>query len=439
MTWFWVLVGIFVLGLMVLVHEWGHFIVAKMLGVRVDVFSIGFGPRIFGWRRGPTDYRVSVLPLGGYVRMAGDNPSEEREGAPDEFLSQPRWSRALIVFAGPATNVIVAVLLLAGLYAVRYEKPAFLDEPARLDSVVPDSPAARAGLRSGDLIVEIAGVRNPTWEKVQVETLLGGRESLAVTVRRGDEEFARTLQPELHGPREIPVVGWLPYEPVIVAEADPSMPAARAGLQVGDELVAINGDSTSEIGQQGFVEKVKKSEGAPLLLTIRRNGQTLEISVAAEKRSWRGESGYFLGVQLGPRLRSVRLGIFAALQQSVVDNLKLTGLLYDLLGRLFTGRASVSSLEGPIGIVSISGQAARIGLDRLTMFMAMISINLAVLNLLPVPILDGGHLALLAIEAVWRRDLSLPVKERAMQVGLVLLLLLFAVVMYNDIMRYFIR
>jgi len=438
-TWFWVLVGLFVLGLMVLVHEWGHFIVAKMLGVRVDVFSIGFGPRIFGWRRGPTDYRVSVLPLGGYVRMAGDNPSEEREGAPDEFLSQPRWSRALIVFAGPATNVVVAVLLLAGLYAVRFEKPAFLDEPARLESVTPDSPAARAGLQAGDLIVEIAGVRNPTWEKVQVETLLGGKESLAVTVRRGDEEFTRTLQPELHGPREIPIVGWLPYEPVIVAEADPSMPAARAGLQVGDELVAIDGDSTSEIGQQGFVEKVKKSEGAPLLLTVRRNGQTLEISVAAEKRSWRGETGYFLGVQLGPRLRSVRLGIFAALQQSVVDNLKLTGLLYDLLGRLFTGRASVSSLEGPIGIVSISGQAARIGLDRLTMFMAMISINLAVLNLLPVPILDGGHLALLAIEAVWRRDLSLPVKERAMQVGLVLLLLLFAVVMYNDIMRYFIR
>ena len=439
MTWFWVLVGLFVLGLMVLVHEWGHFIVAKMLGVRVDVFSIGFGPRIFGWRSGPTDYRVSVLPLGGYVRMAGDNPSEEREGAPDEFLSQPRWSRALIVFAGPATNVVVAVLLLAGLYAVRFEKPAFLDEPARLESVTPDSPAARAGLQAGDLIVEIAGVRNPTWEKVQVETLLGGKGSLAVTVRRGDEEFTRTLQPELHGPREIPIVGWLPYEPVIVAEADPSMPAARAGLQVGDELVAIDGDSTSEIGQQGFVEKVKKSEGAPLLLTVRRNGQTLEISVAAEKRSWRGETGYFLGVQLGPRLRSVRLGIFAALQQSVVDNLKLTGLLYDLLGRLFTGRASVSSLEGPIGIVSISGQAARIGLDRLTMFMAMISINLAVLNLLPVPILDGGHLALLAIEAVWRRDLSLPVKERAMQVGLVLLLLLFAVVMYNDIMRYFIR
>lgn len=439
MTWFWILVGIFVLGLMVLVHEWGHFIVAKMLGVRVDVFSIGFGPRIFGWRRGSTDYRVSVLPLGGYVRMAGDNPSEEREGAPDEFLSQPRWRRALIVFAGPATNVIVAVLLLAGLYAVRFEKPAFLDEPARLESVVLESPAARAGLQSGDLIVEIAGVRNPTWEKVQVETLLGGKEPLAVTVRRGDEEFTRILQPELHGPREIPIVGWLPYEPVIVAEADPSMPAARAGLQVGDELVAIDGASTSEIGQQGFVEKVKKSEGAPLLLTVRRNGQTLEISVAAEKRSWRGETGYFLGVQLGPRLRSVRLGILAALQQSVVDNLKLTGLLYDLLGRLFTGRASVSSLEGPIGIVSISGQAARIGLDRLTMFMAMISINLAVLNLLPVPILDGGHLALLAIEAVWRRDLSLPVKERAMQVGLVLLLLLFAVVMYNDIMRYFIR
>ncbi|MGH9803534.1 MAG: RIP metalloprotease RseP [Candidatus Acidiferrales bacterium] len=439
MTWFWILVGIFVLGLMVLVHEWGHFVVAKLLGVRVDVFSIGFGPRIFGWRRGATDYRVSVLPLGGYVRMAGDNPSENREGAPDEFLSQARWRRALIVFAGPATNVVVAVLLLTGLYAVRFEKPAFLDEPARLEGVVPDSPAARVGLQAGDVIVEIAGARNPTWEKIQVETLLGGKESLTVTVARGEAEFTATVQPELQGPRQTPVVGWYPYDPVVVTSAEPDLPAARAGLKAGDEIVAVDAAPTSEIGPSGLVERVQGSKGAELTFTLRRNGQPLELSIAAEERTWRGQTGYFLGVSLGRRLHSVHLGPVAAFRQSIEDNLRFTGLLFALLQRLFTGRASVSSLEGPIGIVSLSGQAAQLGLGTLASLMAIISINLAVLNLLPVPILDGGHLALLAVEGVWRRDLSLGFKERATQVGLVLLLLLFAVVMYNDIMRYFIR
>jgi len=438
-TWFWILVGVFVLGLMVLVHEWGHFIVAKLLGVRVDVFSIGFGPRLFGWRRGPTDYRVSVLPLGGYVRMAGDNPTEERQGAPDEFLSQPRWRRALIVFAGPATNVVLAVLLLAGLYAVRYEKPAYLDEPARLEGVVADSPAAQAGLQAGDVIVEIAGVRNPTWETIQVETLLGGKEAVTVSVARGDEQFTRVIQPELQGPRDTPFVGWYPYDPVVANDVDPELPAARAGLKARDEIVAVDGVSTSEIGPGGLVERVQKSAGATLNFSLRRDAQPLELSVAPEQRTWQGQTGYFLGVRLGRRIHSVHLGPVAAFRQSVEDNLRFTGLLFVLLQRLFTGRASVNSLEGPIGIVSLSGQAAQLGLGSLANLMAIISINLAVLNLLPVPILDGGHLAFLAIEGLWRRDLSLGFKERATQVGLMLLLLLFAVVMYNDIMRYFFR
>lgn len=439
MSWFWILVGVFVLGLMVLIHEWGHFIVARLLGVRVDVFSIGFGPRLFGWRRGPTDYRLSVVPLGGYVRMAGDNPAVEREGAPDEFLSQARWRRALIVFAGPGTNILLAVLLLAGLYAVRFEKPAYLDEPARLEGVIADSPAARAGLQAGDVIVEIAGVRNPTWEKVQTETLLGGKEALSVTVRRGQEDLARVLQPELQGPRDTPFVGWYPYDPVLASSVDPALPAARAGLRPGDEIVAVDGVSTSEIGPGGLVERVQQSEGAALHFLLRRDGQTLELTLAPEMRTWEGQTGYFLGVRLGRRIRSVQLGPVAAVRQSIEDNLRFTGLLFSLLQRLFTGRASMSNLEGPIGIVSLSGQAAQLGLGTLANLMAIISMNLAVLNLLPVPILDGGHLALLAVEGVRRRDLSLAVKERATQVGLVLLLLLFAVVMYNDIMRYFIR
>lgn len=439
MTWFWILVGVFVLGLMVLVHEWGHFIIARLLGVRVDVFSIGFGPRLFGWRRGRTDYRLSLIPLGGYVRMAGDNPSVEREGAPDEFLSQTRWRRALIIFAGPGTNIVLAVLLLAGLYAVRFEKPAYLDQPARLEGVVAESPAARVGLQAGDVIVEIAGARNPNWETVQVETLLGGKESLTVKVTRGEDEFTATLQPELQGPRDTAFVGWYPYDPVVATNVDPELPAARGGLKAGDEIVAVDGAPTSEIGPGGLIERVQQSEGATLAFSLRRDGRRLDLAIAPEEREWQGQTGYFLGVRLGRRIRSVQLGPVAAFRQSIEDNLRFTGLLFALLQRLFTGRASMANLEGPIGIVNLSGQAAQLGLGTLANLMAIISINLAVLNLLPVPILDGGHLALLAVEGARRRDLSLAVKERAMQVGLVLLLLLFAVVMYNDIMRYFIR
>ena len=435
----WIVVGIFVLGVMVLVHEWGHFVVAKLMGVRVETFSIGFGPRLLGLRRGPTDYRLSALPLGGYVKMAGDNPLEDRAGAPDEFLSKSRWQRALIAVAGPAVNALLAVLLLASVYAVKFEKPAYLDEPARLDGVIADSPAARAGLQAGDVVVKIAGKANPTWEEMQVESLLGGQGLLAVTVARGDERFTRTLEPEIRGERDMPFVGWYPYDPVVVTEVDPDMAAARAGLQAGDEVMAVDGKSTSEIGARGFVEQVQGSKGAPLTLTVRRAGRSLELRATSEQRTWRKQTGYFLGIGIGRRLDTVHLGPLAALRQSVADNVRFTGLLFALLQRLFTGQASMRNLEGPIGITVLSGQAARLGWGTLFNLMAVISINLAVLNLLPIPILDGGHILLLGIEGLRQRDLSQRVKERATQVGLMLLLLLFAVVMYNDVMRYFLR
>lgn len=439
MSLFWILVGLFVLGVMVLVHEWGHFVVAKLMGVRVETFSIGFGPRLLGWRRGPTDYRLSALPLGGYVRMAGDNPLEERPGAPDEFLSKPRWQRALIALAGPAVNALLAVLLLASVYAVRFEKPAYLDEPARLYGVLADSPAARAGLQAGDVVVEIAGKKNPTWEDIQVESLLEGQGTLAVTVARGDERFTRTLEPEIQGVRDTPFVGWYWYDPVVIREVDPDLPAAGSGLQVGDEIVAVEGKSTSEIGARGFVEEVQGSKGAPLTLTVRRGGKSLELRVASEQRTWRGQTGYFLGIGIGRRVHSIHLGPLAALRQSLADNVRFTGLLFALLQRLFTGQVSLRNLEGPIGITVLSGQAARLGWDMLFNLMAAISINLAVLNLLPIPILDGGHIMLLGVEGLRRRDLSQRFKERVTQVGFMLILLLFAVVMYNDVMRYIFR
>jgi regulator of sigma E protease len=436
---FWILVGIFVLGLMVLAHEWGHFIIARLFGVRVDTFSIGFGPRLFGLRRGPTDYRLSVLPLGGYVKMAGDNPLVEREGAPDEFLSKPRWQRALIALAGPATNIVLSVVLLTGLYTVRYERLAFLDDSARLEVVAAGSPAEAAGLQSGDVIVELADKQNPVWEVVQLETLLGGREPLPVKVRRGGEVITAVVQPKLQGDRNIPYVGWHPYNPILVTAVRPDMPASAVGVREGDLIVAVNGRPTSEIGGGGLVEEVQESKGAPVELTLARGEETLAVSVAPEEREWDGQTGYFIGVRLGEWAQSMPLGPVAAFRQSLTDNVGYAGLLFAVLQRLFTGRVSVRALEGPIGITVLSGQAARVGLDRLISLMAIISINLAVLNLLPVPILDGGHIAMLAVEGARKRDLSFQFKERVMQLGFFLLLLLFAVVMYNDIMRYIFR
>jgi len=258
-------------------------------------------------------------------------------------------------------------------------------------------------------------------------------------VARGEERFTRILEPEIRGERRTPFVGWYPYDPVVITEVDPDLPAAGSGLQVGDEIVAVEGESTSEIGPRGFVEHVQGSEGMPLTLTVRRDGSSLELRVASEMRDWRGQTGYFLGIGIGRRLHSVRLGPLAAVRQSVVDNVRFTGLLFALLQRLFTGQASVRNLEGPIGITVLSGQAARLGWGTLFNLMAIISINLAVLNLLPIPILDGGHIVLLAVEGLRRRDLSQRFKERVTQVGFMLILLLFAVVMYNDVMRYIFR
>jgi regulator of sigma E protease len=433
---FWILVGVFVLGLMVVVHEWGHFIVAKLLGVRVDIFSIGFGPRLFGWKRDPTDYRVSALPLGGYVKMAGDNPIEDRAGAPDEFLSKPRWQRVLIASAGPVTNALFAIVLLAGLYAVEYKKPTYLDEPARLQGVVAESPAAEAGLQAGDLVVEIAGKKNPTWEVMQVETLLGGEGPLAVSFLRGGQRLSREIKPVLRGSREVPFVGWYPYDPIEIEDVEPGMAAAAAGLKKGDLILAVNGKSTSAVGRGGLVQAVQDSKGEPVELSIGRGQQTLTVRVAAEKREWNGQTGYFLGVLLGERMKVIPLGPVAAVRQSLADNLRYAGLLFAVLERLFTGQVSVRTLEGPIGITVLSGEAARLGWDMLINLMAVISINLAVLNLLPIPILDGGHIVMLAVEGARQRDISLQTKERIIQVGFALLLLLFVVVMYNDIMRY---
>jgi len=431
-----VIVGIVVLGLMVLVHECGHFLAAKLFGVRVDIFSFGFGPRLFGVKKGKTDYRVSALPIGGYVKLAGDNPAEERSGAPDEFLSRARWQRALVALGGPTANLLAAILLLTGLYMYRYERPAFENKPAVIGSVIENSPAAEAGIKPADRIVQLGSLHQPRWRDVWMQTAISINTPMQVRLERHGEEFSVVLTPRAEQGRQTGFVGWLPYNPPVVSSVIAGTPAARAGLQAGDILIALNQEllTISEPDLNVVSERLQKFGGRPVELTLERAGkrQTLTVEPAYDQTQKR----WTLGIWVGMEIVTEKLSPLAALKKSVEQSWETSGWIVTLVGRLFTGRASLRSLEGPVGIVRHSGEAARRGLPAVLYLMIIISLSLGLLNLLPIPILDGGHLLVLLIEGSLRHDLSLAVKERLVQLGFVFLMLVFVIVMYNDIARW---
>jgi len=430
---------VLVLGVMILVHEWGHFIVARLFGVRVDVFSIGFGPRLFGWKRGATDYRVSALPLGGYVRMAGQDLSEidssekAPTGAPDEVMSKPRWQRALISFAGPAVNLIMPILLLGGFYAIKgFPYQSFLDKPVIISELPANGPLARAGVTDGAKVTAINGTATPDWKKaygVLTETPAGQNLTVTVTGQDGStHEIAVNGSEVKTGER---LLGY-PPEPAIVGQLTSGMPAKYAGLQKGDVIVAVNG--TQVHNWLHCVDLIKASGGKPLKMDVRRNGQPVALQIhPVQDKDEEGQLAWKIGV--GPEgawaFRSTT--VTSAFKNASQETLDATANLLGVLGKLFTGKLSVRQLQGFVGIAVRAGQAVQSGPVDTVLLMAMISLNLGILNLLPIPILDGGHILLLSIEGIRRRDLSLAFKERFIQVGFVFLLLLFAFVMYNDV------
>jgi len=426
-----------VLGILVLVHEWGHFVVAKLFGVRVEIFSIGFGTRLGGWRRGPTDYRISALPLGGYVKMAGDNPAEERQGAPDEFLSKPRWQRAIIALAGPAMNLVTAIIIVAILYVVGMPEPAYLQRPAEVGGVMRDSPAEKAGLQPGDVISQVNGVSVSTWEKALTQTELAlSRPEIPVVVERDNE--TETLMVQSPGPRstvsEVSLLG-APHEPVIVGRVTPDMPADRAGLKTGDQVLAINDHPV--LSQIQASRLIQDADGHPLQLLVQRGDRQLRLQVKPTYGDPRDGFGPRWQIGYLPRSENTlhSYPFPQAIGRSVAFNVKQTGTLLQLVARLFEAKASIKQLAGPVQIAQLTGQAARLGLAPELQLMGILSLSLAILNLLPIPILDGGHILMLAIEGSLRRDLSVAIKERFVQVGLVFLLVIIVIVTYNDVLR----
>ena len=428
-----VVVVVAVLGLMIFVHELGHFLAAKAFGVRVLVFSLGFGKRLLHWTRGDTDYRISALPFGGYVKMAGDDPSAERHGDPYEFLAKPRWQRFVVVVMGPTMNILLAVLLLAGLYKVHFQKPAYDEQPARVGDVEADSPASQIGLEPGDLVIRLGGLQEPSWEDFQEKILTTVGEAMPLEVERNGKILDLALTPRAQGPDRVGDAGLYPYAPAIIEKVESGLPASQAGLLQGDEVVGVGGHKVLYWPRVAYL--IQSSKGKPVQLSVLRGGRESQTTLTPVLTEVMGEKRWRIGVSFHNDMIVRKLSLGGALKASCQDNWRNCRETFDVLGKILAHRLSPRSLAGPIGIAQLSGEAYRAGLPELIMLVSFISLQLGIFNLLPIPIMDGGQILLLLVEGLIRHDLSVRVKERFVQVGFVFLLLLAVFLMCNDIMR----
>jgi regulator of sigma E protease len=426
-------VVVLVLGLMIFVHELGHFLAAKFFGVRVLVFSLGFGKRLLHLTRGDTDYRISALPFGGYVKMAGDDPSADRQGDPGEFLAKPRWQRFVVVVMGPIMNILLALLLLTCLYKFHYQKPAYEEQPARVGDVEADSPASQSGLIPGDFVVRLDSLQNPKWEDVEIKIVTTVGEAMPLEVERDGKILNMTLTPRAEGPSRVGYAGLYPYAPGVVDKVEPELPASHAGLIAGDQIVGIDGHKILYWPRVFYL--LQSGKGKPVQLSILRGGQEFRVTLTPVLTDVMGEKRWRIGVSFHNDMVVRRLPWGAAIGASLEDNLRNCLAWFDVMGKILTRRLSTRSLAGPIGIAQLSGEAYRAGLAELVMLVCFISLNLGLFNLLPIPVLDGGVILLLFIEGLIRHDLSVQVKERFVQVGFLFLLLLVVFLMCNDIVK----
>ncbi|MSO19227.1 MAG: RIP metalloprotease RseP [Acidobacteria bacterium] len=424
-----------VLGIMVFIHELGHFLAAKYFGIRVETFSIGFGKRLWGFERGGTDYRLSVLPFGGYVKMSGENPDDPTSGAPDEFQMKPRWQRFIVAIMGPAMNIVLSIVLLTGLYMFRYQKPAYAEGPAVIGYIAPDSSASKAGLLPGDRITRLDEMENPGWTDIEIEVASSANQTLTVAVDRDGAAVNATVVPQPTGRSQIGDVGWAPRMSAKIQAVEADLPAGLAGMQAGDVLTEINGQTVTY--WPAVSELVQKNQGQPLQITYARGTEmiTAQMTPVPSKVNGESESRWRIGVQFTNEVINRQLSFSAALGESLTTNKKFALLIFEFLGKIFSNELSPRTLEGPIGIARLSGAALRQSFADLISLMAAISLNLGIFNLLPIPVLDGGMILMLLIEGTIRRDLNLKLKERVTQVGFAFLMLIAVFTIYNDIVK----
>jgi len=424
-----ILAFLFVLGVLIFVHELGHFLAARRLGIRVITFSLGFGPKILKFRRGDTEYCISIVPLGGYVKMAGENPDDPRSGSPDEFLSRTKWERFQVLIMGPVMNLVLAVVVMAFVLAQGAEIPAFQDQPPIVGMVQPASPSEKVGIMPGDRILAVDNDEVDTWDDVYLQ--IGTRPNRDVPVRllRHGETMSVTVHTGARGKYEVGSIGVLPDVYPLIKAVNAGEPADKAGVKANDVVLALNGQRM--VFKEGLGDAIAANAGKQIDLLVRRQGEERHIRVVPELRGNKG----MIGVSLGDETKVFKPGPVEAVQLSVERNWESSGLIFRTLGGLFTGETSMRQLQGPVAIAQLSGEAARTDFLSVLSLMAVLSLNLGLINLMPVPVLDGGHITIMALEGIARRDFSMQVKEKMLLAGFVVLMMLMVTVIYNDVTR----
>jgi regulator of sigma E protease len=441
----WILAFVFILGAAVILHEFGHFIVAKLLGIRVETFSVGFGKRLWGRRWGTTDYRLSLIPLGGYVKLGGDDSNAGLEDGAGEdipererFDLRPRWQKFCVGVAGPVMNVVTALavpLALAMIIGVAVMPPPVVK------TIAPDSAAERAGLKTGDRIVSFNGEEDMAWEQIQGDALLSPDQPLPLEVERGGQRIPLTITPkrDVDGGETVGRLGILPDYgdvPVVVTSVVSDTPADEAGIKPGDRIVSIGGERVTS-GEQ-VSQYIRSHLNEPISIRLENNGATRDVTAQTRKLADGTERLGFSPAEAAP---VQRVGLAAAAGYAVDRNLEMLRLTGKALKQVFSGQRSVrDTFAGPIGIANASKRAAEEGgWEGVFIMLGFLSLNLGIFNLLPIPVLDGGMIFMLFLEGALGlagKKLSMTARERIQQVGFVFLLLLMGFVIINDVTKY---
>jgi len=418
-----------VFGILVFVHEFGHFFTAKLVGVRVEVFSFGYGKRLFGFKKGETDYRVSLIPMGGYVKMLGEGLFEPaRELAPDDLMAKTRFQRFLIMAMGSVMNILLAVVIVAFINGVGVSVPEYQDEKPVVGWIEPGSPAEKAGMRVDDEIVRIGGRAVKTWSDVEIAVGSKPDRLVRLDVLRGGQPLAVDLQTESVTRYQM---GYAGFRGKILTQIQMVMSngaAEKAGLKSGDVILAVDGEP---VYFYQFIQVLERNAGKELIFSVERGGAVLKLPVTPRLEGKVGK----IGISQVPKSVLKKYGFFAAIGQSVKENRDNVFLIVRFIKELFTGEASTRQLGGPLEIANFSYAAFQMGFLPLLGWIAVISLQLGVLNLFPIPVFDGGQIFVLIVEGLIRRDLSPKARTVWMQIGFVIFVALIVFVILNDIVK----
>lgn len=439
---------ILALGILVFIHEWGHYIVAHKSGVKVEKFSIGFGPKIFSFMRGNTEFQISIIPLGGFVKLFGQDPLAEAEGDekqaelianhPESFSKQPLFNRMATVFAGPVMNLILFIFLMPIVYMVGIKVPAILDEKPTILSVNENTPASEAGFQMGDTILSIDGDDMRTWENVSQWVLIHPNKTVEVEIeRKGQNKTLKLTTSETEYDKI--KAGFAGFEPNLtqgikpfIGTVSPDSPAERAGFQSKDIITKIDGNLVQT--WEEMTKIIKSSEGKELSIEFLRDNEINHTKIKPEFNS--NAETWIVGISQ-TFFKEKKFGFIPAIKAGLSESVELTKMMMKVLKLLFTGNMSIDSLQGPLQIAKASGEVAKAGLGEFLKFMAFLSLQLGILNLLPIPVLDGGHAMFMAFEGIFRKPVPYKIQNTLTHIGMFLLLFLMVYVTANDANRMF--